>query len=96
MRWINNSIAKNYWFEPNILPEIIAFSTWSTPKKYGIIARLCIGLVKITFPILLLRNSVLIATKKQVEKLEKLDLNWSDIFQNQQTLVMFKKELKCS
>ena len=42
---------------------------------------------KITFPILLLRNSVLIATKKQVEKLEKLDLNWSDIFQNQQTLV---------
>ena len=41
----------------------------------------------ITFPILLLRNSVLIATKKQVEKMEKLGLNWSDIFQNQQTLV---------
>ena len=41
----------------------------------------------ITFPILLLRNSVLVATKKQVEKLEKLGLNWSDIFQNQQTLV---------
>jgi len=41
----------------------------------------------ITFPILLLRNSVLVATKKQVEKMEKLDLNWSDIFQNQQTLV---------
>ena len=42
---------------------------------------------KITFPILLLRNSVLIATKKQVEKLKKSGLNWSDIFQNQQTLV---------
>ncbi|RAK24887.1 bacillithiol biosynthesis cysteine-adding enzyme BshC [Flavobacterium aquaticum] len=41
----------------------------------------------ITFPILLLRNSALVATKKQVEKLEKLELNWSDIFQNQQTLV---------
>jgi bacillithiol biosynthesis cysteine-adding enzyme BshC len=41
----------------------------------------------ITFPILLLRNSVLVATKKQVEKMEKLGLNWSDIFQNQQTLV---------
>lgn len=41
----------------------------------------------ITFPILLLRNSALVATKKQVEKLEKLGLNWSDIFQNQQTLV---------
>lgn len=41
----------------------------------------------ITFPILLLRNSALVATKKQVEKLEKLELNWSDVFQNQQTLV---------
>ena len=41
----------------------------------------------ITFPILLLRNSALVATKKQVEKLEKLGLNWSDIFQNQQNLI---------
>ena len=41
----------------------------------------------ITFPILLLRNSALVATKKQVEKLEKLELNWSDVFQNQQTLI---------
>ncbi|MCW1147708.1 bacillithiol biosynthesis cysteine-adding enzyme BshC [Flavobacterium lacisediminis] len=42
---------------------------------------------QITFPILLLRNSVLIVTEKQVEKLEKLDLNWADIFQSQQILV---------
>ena len=41
----------------------------------------------ITFPILLLRNSVLVATKKQIEKMEKLNLNWSDVFQNQQILI---------
>lgn len=40
----------------------------------------------ITFPILLLRNSVLIATKKQVEKLDKLGLNWNDIFMSQKQL----------
>jgi len=41
----------------------------------------------ITFPILLLRNSVLVATKKQVEKMERLNLNWADVFQNQQMLI---------
>ncbi|HBD25743.1 bacillithiol biosynthesis cysteine-adding enzyme BshC [Flavobacterium sp.] len=41
----------------------------------------------ITFPILLLRNSALIATKKQVEKIERLNLNWADVFQNQQILI---------
>ena len=44
----------------------------------------------ITFPILSLRNSVLIATKKQVEKIEKLEMNWSDIFQTQHALVNSK------
>ena len=42
---------------------------------------------KITFPILLLRNSVLVATKKQVKKMERLNLNWADVFQNQQVLI---------
>jgi bacillithiol biosynthesis cysteine-adding enzyme BshC len=41
----------------------------------------------ITFPILLLRNSVLIATQKQAEKLDKLDLTWSDAFSKQQDLL---------
>ncbi|WP_333808301.1 bacillithiol biosynthesis cysteine-adding enzyme BshC [Flavobacterium sp.] len=45
---------------------------------------------QITFPILLLRNSVLIATKKQVEKMEKLKLKWADVFKTQQTLVQEK------
>ncbi len=35
---------------------------------------------KVTFPILLLRNSALIANDKQVKKLSKLDLSWQDLF----------------
>jgi bacillithiol biosynthesis cysteine-adding enzyme BshC len=42
---------------------------------------------KVTFPILLLRNSVLLATKKQSEKLDKLNLTWNDIFSRQQELL---------
>ena len=41
----------------------------------------------ITFPILLLRNSVLIATKKQHKKMENLGLKWTDVFQKQEDLI---------
>ena len=40
----------------------------------------------ITFPILLVRNSVLIATEKQIHKADKLNLSWQDLFKNQQEL----------
>lgn len=42
---------------------------------------------KIAFPILLLRNSVLLVTQKQLDKVEKLNLSVSDLFTNQQVLV---------
>jgi bacillithiol biosynthesis cysteine-adding enzyme BshC len=42
---------------------------------------------KVTFPILLLRNSVLLATEKQNKKADKLNLSWSDLFLKQATLV---------
>jgi bacillithiol biosynthesis cysteine-adding enzyme BshC len=42
---------------------------------------------KVTFPILLLRNSVLLATEKQNKKANKLNLTWSDLFSKQATLV---------
>jgi bacillithiol biosynthesis cysteine-adding enzyme BshC len=38
---------------------------------------------KITFPVLLLRNSVLLATEKQAKKADKLSLTWSDLFLKQ-------------
>ena len=42
---------------------------------------------EVTFPILLLRNSVLLATEKQNKKADKLNLSWSDLFSKQATLV---------
>ena len=45
---------------------------------------------KVTFPIILLRNSVVLATKKQVEKADKLNLSWSNLFMNQQELFVSK------
>ena len=40
----------------------------------------------VVFPILLIRNSVLLATEKQVQKADKLNLSWLDLFCNQQEL----------
>jgi bacillithiol biosynthesis cysteine-adding enzyme BshC len=42
---------------------------------------------KVTFPILLLRNSVLLATEKQNKKADKLNLTWSDLFSKQTFLI---------
>ncbi len=48
----------------------------------------------VTFPMLLLRNSVLIATSKQVDKADKLALTWADLFSKQEDLTSNKtKEL---
>lgn len=44
----------------------------------------------VAFPILLLRNSVLLSTEKQLHKADKLNLNWSDLFDNQEKLVTRK------
>ncbi len=38
---------------------------------------------KITFPVLLLRNSAVLATEKQAKKADKLGLTWSDLFLKQ-------------
>jgi len=44
----------------------------------------------IPFPILLLRNSVLLATEKQSQKADKLNLTWNDLFSNQHDLLNSK------
>ena len=43
--------------------------------------------VNVAFPVLLLRNSVLIKTEKQTQKLDKLNLSLNDIFLKQSDLV---------
>lgn len=49
--------------------------------------------VKISFPILLVRNSVLLATEKQLKKADKLNLNWTDLFSKQSDLVNNKVQI---
>ncbi|MFY8009912.1 MAG: bacillithiol biosynthesis cysteine-adding enzyme BshC, partial [Flavobacterium sp.] len=41
---------------------------------------------QISFPLLLVRNSVLLVTEKQSQKADKLGLSWADLFSNQQAL----------
>ncbi|MCL9808428.1 bacillithiol biosynthesis cysteine-adding enzyme BshC [Flavobacterium luminosum] len=41
---------------------------------------------KITFPMLLLRNSVLVSSEKQAKKADQLQLSWEDLFMTQQKL----------
>jgi bacillithiol biosynthesis cysteine-adding enzyme BshC len=48
----------------------------------------------LTFPMLLLRNSALLATQKQAAKLSKLALNWEDLFLPQQSLLNKKTKEK--
>lgn len=42
---------------------------------------------KVTFPILLLRNSVILISSKQKEKLQKLNLSFDDLFLKQEDLI---------
>ena len=46
--------------------------------------------VNVTFPILLLRNSVLLVTEKQAKKTDKLALSWMDLFMKQIDLINLK------
>jgi bacillithiol biosynthesis cysteine-adding enzyme BshC len=49
---------------------------------------------KVTFPVLLVRNSVLLVTEKQTRKADHLGLSWSDLFLKQSDLLHKKtKEL---
>ncbi len=48
---------------------------------------------QITFPVLMLRNSALLGTEKQVKKLDKLNLSWADLFLKQNELINNKTNL---
>lgn len=73
-------------YEEVILPNLCyiggggEIAYWLELKSY-------FNAANVTFPILLLRNSVLLATQKQADKLDKLDLTWADVFSKQQQLI---------
>lgn len=46
--------------------------------------------VKVSFPVLLVRNSVVLVTEKQLKKAENLDLSWKDLFLKQADLLQQK------
>ena len=46
--------------------------------------------VQVTFPMLLLRNSVVLATEKQAKKADRLALSWNDLFSKQNNLINTK------
>ena len=43
--------------------------------------------VSVTFPMLLLRNSILVVTKRQFQKLTRLEVSINELFKNQQDLI---------
>lgn len=45
---------------------------------------------KVSFPMLLVRNSVVLATEKQIKKADALQLSWADLFSKQKDLVNHK------
>ena len=47
---------------------------------------------KVTFPILLIRNSVLLTYQKQADKADALSLSWSDLFSKQDYLINKKTQ----
>jgi bacillithiol biosynthesis cysteine-adding enzyme BshC len=48
---------------------------------------------KVSFPMLLVRNSVVLATEKQIKKADALDLSWTDLFSKQNDLVNQKTKV---
>ncbi|WP_282459100.1 bacillithiol biosynthesis protein BshC, partial [Mycoplasmopsis arginini] len=48
---------------------------------------------EVNFPILLVRNSVLLATEKQIKKADALQLSWADLFSKQNDLVNQKTKI---
>ncbi|WP_343486790.1 bacillithiol biosynthesis cysteine-adding enzyme BshC [Allomuricauda sp. d1] len=84
-RFSPNVIARPLYQEV-ILPNLCyiggggELAYWLELKSY-------FSALDVTFPMLLLRNSALVMTKKQAEKVKKLDLTISDLFCEQNQLI---------
>ena len=97
---LNNSPEK---FSPNVIlrplyQEVIlpnlAYIGGGGEIAYWLEVKSNFNSQNVTFPILMLRNSFVVVTKKQMEKMEKLQITWSDLFLPREELIQLKtKEL---
>jgi len=73
-------------YQETILPNL-AYIGGGGEIAYWLELKSNFNVQKVTFPILILRNSFVVATDKQIEKLDKLQISWSDLFLPQQELI---------
>lgn len=101
IRWSNDEIVKELHefperFSPNVITrplyqEVIlpnlCYIGGGGELAYWLQLKSSFEAQQVTFPILLLRNSVLLITDKQKEKLQKLNLSVADLFLHQDDLM---------
>ncbi len=73
-------------FQETILPNI-AFIGGGGELAYWLELKNVFGAVNIPYPVLLLRNSVLLLKKEQEERINKLGFSFEEIFSDEQTLL---------
>ncbi|WP_158962616.1 bacillithiol biosynthesis cysteine-adding enzyme BshC [Myroides fluvii] len=76
-------------YQETILPNL-CYIGGGGELAYWLQLKPVFDLHQVDFPMLLLRNSVLLATEKQVKKLDKLQLTWSEVFTPAATLLQQK------
>lgn len=76
-------------YQETILPNL-CYIGGGGELAYWLQLKPVFDLHQVDFPMLLLRNSVLLATEKQVKKLNKLQLTWSDVFAPAEVLLQKK------
>lgn len=76
-------------YQESILPNL-AYIGGGGELAYWLQLKSMFTYNKVTFPILQLRNSALIVTEKQNKKIEKLNLDWKDLFLKQDELLTNK------
>lgn len=73
-------------YQETILPNL-CYIGGGGELAYWLQLKSVFDLHQVDFPMLLLRNSVLLATEKQVKKMDKLQLSWQDMFTSAEELL---------
>lgn len=76
-------------YQETILPNL-CYIGGGGELAYWLQLKPVFDLHQVDFPMLLLRNSVLLVSEKQVKKMDKLQLSWADMFSPAETLLNTK------